>query len=201
MCTGTSCPSLHKGRNLLRSMLTGGFWEVAIILSCFSPFVSLLHFGFKSLVPGSFFNADNCEDATEHVLALVFRAPNFLNLVLFEDEYFEWLSMEWHTKINLMLIVSFTLICTICNKMHRVISQKSSLNGHCVILVFLILSEYATQGEEKGSWEGSSSCQCKVSRSCCKDRRSQVRVEGFGGLMNASSGHCVVRYDISIFFQ
>lgn len=56
--------------------------------------MSLLHFGFKSLVPGSFFNADNCEDATEHVLALVFRAPNFLNLVLFEDEYFEWLSME-----------------------------------------------------------------------------------------------------------
>ena len=94
MCTGTCCPSLHKGRSLSRSMLTGGFSEVAIILSCFSPFVSLLHFLSTSLVPGSISNAVNCEDATEPVLALVFRSPNFLNLVLFGDEDFEWLSMD-----------------------------------------------------------------------------------------------------------
>lgn len=151
---------------------------------------------YKSCCSWFIFNADICEDATEHILGLVFRAPDFPYLILFGDEDFEWLSIRltwcswlvshWFAQSALRCIGSY---------------HKCLLNEHCVILVSLILSEYATQGEEKGSWEGSSSCQCKVSRSCCKDRRSEVRVEGFGGLMNASSGHCVVRYDISIFFQ
>ena len=80
MCIGTCCPSLHKGRSLSRSMLTGGFSKVAINPSC-SVLCTLAAFFLQVLLFQWFIsNADNCEDATEHVIAAIFRTPNFLNL-------------------------------------------------------------------------------------------------------------------------
>ena len=86
---------LAQGKELIKEYVDRWVLRSCNYTFMFQSFCVIAAFSiYKSCCSWFILNADNCEDATEHILALVFRAPNFLYLILFGDEDCEWLSME-----------------------------------------------------------------------------------------------------------